>query len=122
MAFRFRTRKMVVAAGIVAAVAIAFAFLNIELPYRVFHSPRSGHRLEVRYKVYSVFTEGYAQGRPGVVYLKDAANSTLHKAAIGSVGDLSGPEIEWHDDHVRIRFDKWFYAGKNSGHRMGFEQ
>ena len=113
---------MVVAAGIVAAGAVVFAVANIELSYRVFRSPRSGYRLEVRYKVYSVFTEGYAQGRPGVVYLKDAAGSTLRKAAIGAVGDLSGPEIEWHDDHVRIRFDKWFYAGKNSGHRMGVEQ
>ncbi len=113
MALRFRIRKTVVAAGIVAAGVIVFAVSNIELPYRVFLSPRGGHRLEVRYKVYSVFLEGYAQGRPGVVYLKDGAGSILHQAAIGSVGDLSGPEIEWHDDHVRIRFDKWFFAGSN---------
>ena len=47
---------MVVAAGIVAAGAVVFAVADIELPYRVFHSPRSGHRLEVRYKVYIPFS------------------------------------------------------------------
>ena len=113
-----RFRSSTIHRIVLLAVSLFLLYcLNIEMLYQVYNSPGGDYKLEVRYNFYTIFLYGFAQARPGIVYLKRNDGTIIHKAKISEVGELSDNLITWHDDYVWIYLDKWYYSKskKNMG-------
>ncbi len=115
--------KVILILAVVSIVCFCVIYvLNFELLYKVYYNPSRSYKIEIRYKIYSIFTNWYAQGRPGNLYLKNENNIIIHKAQVGYVGYLSDNIIKWGDNYVQIHFDKWFYSADTMTSKIGFEQ
>ena len=106
-----RFRSSTIHRIVLLAVSLFLLYcLNLEMLYQVYNSPGGDYKLEVRYNFYTIFLYGFAQARPGIVYLKRNDGTIIHKAKISEVGELSDNLITWHDDYVWIYLDKWYYS------------